>query len=100
MVEAKPITYEDFLPLSAAGIFRSNLSSATDWKTRFPVSGDRDGLEAALGLPIVESNFLYATLQSRSLSKCAGTLGICEITIMDQGDRRQGRIVREQLVIF
>ena len=28
LVQANPITYEDFLPVSAAGIFRSNLGSA------------------------------------------------------------------------
>ena len=28
LVEAQPITYEDFLPVSAAGIFQSNLGGA------------------------------------------------------------------------
>ncbi|WP_430523132.1 2-oxoadipate dioxygenase/decarboxylase family protein [Salmonella enterica] len=29
MVIAQPITYEDFLPVSAAGIFQSNLGNET-----------------------------------------------------------------------
>lgn len=51
VVEASPITYEDFLPFSAAGIFQSNLKSKTGADSSLdlrPSSADRKGLETAI----------------------------------------------------
>jgi uncharacterized glyoxalase superfamily metalloenzyme YdcJ len=62
---ATPITYEDFLPVSAAGIFRSNLSD-----------GDQGGLggessqaefEAALGMPCLDPFGLYLDQEQDSI---------------------------------
>jgi hemolysin III len=60
---AEPITYEDFLPVSAAGIFRSNLASAdgADY-----AGSSRQAFEAALGAPVADEIELYAAAQSRS----------------------------------
>lgn len=53
----QPLTYEDFLPVSAAGIFRSNLRSSED---QFGAgSGDKDGFEAAMGRPCLDMFSLY-----------------------------------------
>lgn len=69
-VEASPITYEDFLPFSAAGIFRSNLagtgSSYGDLSVKGPVS-DQEGLQKALGVPLLDTNTWYERMQSTSL---------------------------------
>lgn len=55
--DGKPLTYEDFLPVSAAGIFRSNLSSSDD---AFGAgTGDQAGLEAAMGRPCLDMFELY-----------------------------------------
>lgn len=52
-----PLTYEDFLPVSAAGIFRSNLRSSDDaFRTG---SGDQSGFEAAMGRSCLDMFELY-----------------------------------------
>ncbi|EXJ83393.1 hypothetical protein A1O1_07015 [Capronia coronata CBS 617.96] len=82
VVETVPITYEDFLPFSAAGIFRSNLHSTSgDDDAAFEPFEDRESLESALGSPISDSASLYARLQAESLAKCANALGIDEIIL-------------------
>ncbi|KAK5045493.1 hypothetical protein LTR84_009111 [Exophiala bonariae] len=84
IIKATPITYEDFLPFSAAGIFQSNLQSTTANFEHYPIHGiceDKEGLIAALGCPILESQSLYANIQAQSLANCAQTLAIQEISI-------------------
>lgn len=63
--EAEPITYEDFLPVSAAGIFRSNLGDAHRDGTAAR-GGDRPGFEAALGAPVLDETALYLAAERRS----------------------------------
>ncbi|KAL3463590.1 DUF1338-domain-containing protein [Aspergillus heterothallicus] len=80
IVEAVPITYEDFLPLSAAGIFQSNLqgngqasASAVNEKM---VGGDKEGYERALGCTVMDADDIYASLQRESIKVCARKLGL------------------------
>ena len=62
--EAQPIVYEDFLPVSAAGIFRSNLGDAgPDGPGATP---DRAGFETALGAPVADEMALYLAAERRS----------------------------------
>ena len=62
--EAQPIVYEDFLPVSAAGIFRSNLGDA---EPDDGASGpDRGGFEAALGASVSDEMALYLAAERRS----------------------------------
>ncbi|KAI0484987.1 hypothetical protein GGR56DRAFT_662850 [Xylariaceae sp. FL0804] len=77
LVEAVPITYEDFLPFSAAGIFQSNLQQQQrDGGEKKLTEGapDQEGLEAALGCPVVDPNKLYAAQQDESLVACLAKL--------------------------
>ncbi|KAF7533507.1 hypothetical protein G7054_g7025 [Neopestalotiopsis clavispora] len=71
LIETVPITYEDFLPFSAAGIFQSNLrhgpGSNQEPLQRKP---DRLALEAALGRSVVDPDQLYAAAQQESLQSC------------------------------
>ena len=60
-----PITYEDFLPVSAAGIFRSNLKS--EGSTTTSTKGNRAAFEEALGCRVSESQSLYEQESLRSL---------------------------------
>lgn len=62
----EPILYEDFLPVSAAGIFRSNLSN--EGKATAAPQSDRAGLEATIGRPILDSATLYAAAAQDSLT--------------------------------
>ena len=68
-VRAEPILYEDFLPVSAAGIFRSNLadSSAADSGG----SPRQEALEEALGCAVLDPFALYARQSEASASAIA-----------------------------
>ncbi|WP_428375023.1 2-oxoadipate dioxygenase/decarboxylase HglS [Lichenicoccus sp.] len=69
-VAAEPILYEDFLPVSAAGIFRSNLGdSAREADQPAP---RREALEAALGCAIVDEVALYRHQSQASAAACLG----------------------------
>ncbi|EFI1208964.1 VOC family protein [Escherichia coli] len=67
-VVAQPITYEDFLPVSAAGIFQSNLGN----ETRACNHGDasREAFEQALGCPVLDEFLLYQEAEERSKRRC------------------------------
>ena len=56
--EGGPVTYEDFLPVSAAGIFRSNLDGRSGGGA--VGAGNKGEFEAALGRGVVDRFGLYA----------------------------------------
>ncbi len=66
-VIAVPITYEDFLPVSAAGIFQSNLGEHKTAATMQAAS--RTAFEKALGTPVQNEMVLYAAMQAASLEQ-------------------------------
>lgn len=73
-LQLEPIVYEDFLPVSAAGIFRSNLSQA---QTRLAGEGeDRLRFEAALESTIIDPQALYLDIERASLNAAMKTLGV------------------------
>lgn len=63
-----PIVYEDFLPVSAAGIFQSNLGDEA--RHDHQAASSRTHFEGALGMPVADEFDLYATTQSESLAFC------------------------------
>lgn len=67
-VVAQPITYEDFLPVSAAGIFQSNLGNET--QTRSHGNASREAFEQALGCPVLDEFKLYQEAEERSKRRC------------------------------
>jgi uncharacterized glyoxalase superfamily metalloenzyme YdcJ len=56
-IVATPITYEDFLPVSAAGIFRSNLKQTSDVESS--KASSRLEFESALGATVLDAQTLY-----------------------------------------
>lgn len=79
LIKYVPITYEDFLPLSAAGIFQSNLGKEP---IRPLTELNEDGLkelEEVLGRRILDPFELYDQLQRDSLRECQQKLGLKEI---------------------
>lgn len=77
-VEAVPITYEDFLPFSAAGIFRSNLSASSsneDLSIQKP-GPDQTGLEKALRIPLLDIYEWYGGVQKSSLEDVSKELDL------------------------
>ncbi|KAK0351034.1 hypothetical protein LTR94_026600, partial [Friedmanniomyces endolithicus] len=67
-VIAEPITYEDFLPVSAAGIFQSNLGEG-DQASQQTMRSDRSAFEAAIGCGLEDEMRLYELEQAQSLAK-------------------------------
>lgn len=65
---AQPITYEDFLPVSAAGIFQSNLGG--DGQARTHGNASRDAFETALGRQVLDEFSLYEEASLRSKRRC------------------------------
>jgi uncharacterized glyoxalase superfamily metalloenzyme YdcJ len=64
-VRAEPITYEDFLPVSAAGIFQSNLGGGA--RADYAVRSARESFEQALGCAVFDEIALYEQEQLDSL---------------------------------
>jgi uncharacterized glyoxalase superfamily metalloenzyme YdcJ len=71
-VTAEPLTYEDFLPVSAAGIFQSNLGEGE--QRHYSASAARAAFEADLGVPVADEIELYAAEERRSLEKVRSDL--------------------------
>ncbi|WP_442488087.1 2-oxoadipate dioxygenase/decarboxylase HglS [Halomonas litopenaei] len=65
-VVAEPLTYEDFLPVSAAGIFQSNLGGEESAVGQG--NANRDAFEAALGASVRDELELYARREHESLA--------------------------------
>lgn len=68
-----PIVYEDFLPVSAAGIFQSNLG--TDEQKTYAMQSSRAQFEAALGAMLHDELELYARAEKASLEQALKQLG-------------------------
>ncbi|QXI18794.1 2-oxoadipate dioxygenase/decarboxylase HglS [Pseudomonas hamedanensis] len=73
-VKAEPLVYEDFLPVSAAGIFQSNLGGAA--QAHYGEHSNRQAFEQALGRSTIDELELYAETQQRSVEQCAEALRI------------------------
>ncbi|MHA6198254.1 2-oxoadipate dioxygenase/decarboxylase HglS [Pseudomonas wadenswilerensis] len=73
-VHFEALVYEDFLPVSAAGIFQSNLGD--DGQAEYGSNANREAFEEALGLRVQDELALYAESERRSLAACAEALGL------------------------
>ncbi|MEA2119074.1 VOC family protein [Halovibrio sp. HP20-50] len=68
-----PMIYEDFLPVSAAGIFQSNLGGSSH--DQYASSASQQQFEQALGTAVVDEVELYAQRQQASLEQALALLG-------------------------
>ncbi|MFT4196664.1 MAG: VOC family protein [Pseudoxanthomonas sp.] len=66
LASADPIVYEDFLPVSAAGIFQSNLGGAE--QRSYTAHANRAAFEQALGAPVADEFAIYQRLQDESIA--------------------------------
>ncbi|WP_236192423.1 MULTISPECIES: 2-oxoadipate dioxygenase/decarboxylase HglS [Pseudomonas] len=73
-VHYEALVYEDFLPVSAAGIFQSNLGD--EGQAEYGSNANREAFEAALGLQVQDELALYAQSERRSLQACAQALNL------------------------
>ncbi|MBG0810113.1 VOC family protein [Methylosinus sp. H3A] len=67
---AEPITYEDFLPVSAAGIFQSNLGEGG--RRDLSACANREAFEHALGTKVADEMAIYAHEEKTSLARALG----------------------------
>ncbi len=67
-----PIVYEDFLPVSAAGIFQSNLGDGA--QQEFVASPNQQRFEADLGAQVLNEFDHYAGIEKASLDACINVL--------------------------
>jgi uncharacterized glyoxalase superfamily metalloenzyme YdcJ len=73
-IACDPIIYEDFLPVSAAGIFQSNLG--TDVQQNYAARANRVAFEAALGMAVADEFALYQQAEDASVTAALGDLGL------------------------
>lgn len=66
IVEAVPSTYEDFLPVSAAGIFQSNLGGAE--QKSYAAQASKTDFEVAMQCQVLDEIELYEEAQSASIA--------------------------------
>lgn len=78
LLRAEPLVYEDFLPVSAAGIFHSNLGS--EGAAHYAAGSSRTAFEAALGTSVINEFALYETVQAASIEECRRELANMSVT--------------------
>ncbi|MNV13918.1 hypothetical protein D3C71_1045820 [compost metagenome] len=71
-IQFEPLVYEDFLPVSAAGIFQSNLGDKA--QAEYAQNASQTAFEQALGAPVKDELALYEDTQARSLAACMQAL--------------------------
>jgi uncharacterized glyoxalase superfamily metalloenzyme YdcJ len=74
LLRIEPIVYEDFLPVSAAGIFRSNLDATGPGK--FTERSNLRAFEEALGAAVLDETALYQEAEAASLDTSLRELGL------------------------
>ena len=72
LVRFDPIVYEDFLPVSAAGIFQSNLGD--DAAQEFAASPNQKRFEKDLGASVLNEFDHYAGIEAASVAACISRL--------------------------
>ncbi|AWI59276.1 2-oxoadipate dioxygenase/decarboxylase HglS [Sinorhizobium fredii] len=72
LVQFDPIVYEDFLPVSAAGIFQSNLGDGA--QQEFVASPNQKRFETDLGAAVLDEFAHYAGIEKASIENCLKAL--------------------------
>ncbi|WP_075291741.1 2-oxoadipate dioxygenase/decarboxylase HglS [Pararhizobium arenae] len=72
LVQFDPIVYEDFLPVSAAGIFQSNLGDGA--AQEFVASPNQQRFEIDLGATVLNEFDHYARIEQASIDDCIRAL--------------------------
>jgi uncharacterized glyoxalase superfamily metalloenzyme YdcJ len=74
-IDYEPVPYHDFLPVSAASIFKSNLVEGGFVNTNKNMSNQEE-FEKALGKPVIDSFKLYEEQQNKSIVGSCKAMGI------------------------
>jgi hypothetical protein len=85
LLQVEGLRYEDFLPVSAAGIFASNLNQyGTESTAAVKPTYSQTQLEAILGKPIVDATIVYRGMEAASLLAAFQDLGAQDILPADR----------------
>lgn len=76
LVQFDPIVYEDFLPVSAAGIFQSNLGDNAQHE--FAASPNQRNFEVDLGASVLNEFDHYAGIEQASIEACRRALTMAD----------------------
>lgn len=79
LLTADPLTYEDFLPVSAAGIFQSNLGG-TEQKS-YSANAAQVAFEDCLGASVLDEFALYEQAQSSSMATVRAQLALLAVAL-------------------
>ncbi|CFQ29101.1 2-oxoadipate dioxygenase/decarboxylase HglS [Yersinia bercovieri] len=79
IIQYEPLVYEDFLPVSAAGIFQSNLGDKG--QSHFAEHSSQQNFQRDLGIAVMNELQLYEETQQRSLRACATALKLTQLNI-------------------
>ena len=72
VVEASPVIYEDFLPVSAAGVFQSNLGGTE--QRSYSAAGAQAAFEHALGAKVADPFTLYEAIEASTIASVRAAL--------------------------
>jgi uncharacterized glyoxalase superfamily metalloenzyme YdcJ len=72
IVEASPVIYEDFLPVSAAGVFQSNLGGTE--QRSYSAAGAQAAFEHALGAKVADPFTLYEAIEASTIASVRAAL--------------------------
>jgi uncharacterized glyoxalase superfamily metalloenzyme YdcJ len=78
-IQYEPLVYEDFLPVSAAGIFQSNLGD--NGQSHFTGHSSKQDFQRDLGMAVIDELQLYQETQQRSITACAATLKLTRLSL-------------------
>lgn len=78
-IQYEPLVYEDFLPVSAAGIFQSNLGDSGH--SQFAGHSSKQDFQRALGATVIDELQLYEETQQRSIVACAASLKLTLLSL-------------------
>ncbi|CQJ44599.1 2-oxoadipate dioxygenase/decarboxylase HglS [Yersinia rohdei] len=78
-IQYEPLVYEDFLPVSAAGIFQSNLGDKG--QSHFTGHSSQQDFQRDLGTEVIDELQLYEETQQRSLAACAQALKLASLSL-------------------
>ena len=78
-IQYEPLVYEDFLPVSAAGIFQSNLGDKGH--SQFAGHSSKQDFQRALGATVIDELQLYEETQQRSIMACATALKLTLLSL-------------------
>lgn len=89
LVRCEGIRYEDFLPISAAGIFASNLNQyGTRAEGTAPRTWTKADLEAIIGRPIIDADAAYEATERESKQRTEVALGLVSEQSLQERMRR------------